>query len=48
MRSNKKYLRTKIVSNFFTDVRNVFNRFVILNTIILNNNNNSYIKIHTN
>ena len=47
MRPNKKYLRTKIVYNFFTDVLSVINRFVILNTIILNNNNN-YIKIHAN
>lgn len=45
MRPNKKYLRTKIVYNFFTDVYTVVNRYININTIILNN---GYTKIHAN
>ena len=45
MRPNKKYLRTKIVYNFFTDVCTVINRYITSNTIILNN---GYTKIHAN
>jgi len=31
MKSEKKYLRNKVVYNFMADVRNVINRFIILN-----------------
>ena len=31
MKSSKKYLRNKVVYSFMTDVRNVINRFIILN-----------------
>ena len=46
MKSNKKYLRNKIVHSFLTDVRNVFNRFVILNLNYMTDNNIK--KIHAN
>ena len=32
MRTSKIYLRNKIVYNFIEDIRNVVNRFIILNT----------------
>jgi hypothetical protein len=31
MKSEKKYLRNKIVYNFVTDFCNIINRFIILN-----------------
>lgn len=49
MRPNKKYLRTKIVYNFFTDVCSVvnkyFNRYMNSNMNFISEN---YTKIHAN
>jgi len=43
MKPTKKYLRNKIVYNFFTDIRSVINRFVFFNINFLNDD---YIKTH--
>lgn len=43
MNPSKKYLRNKIVYNFFTDVRNVINKQILNITCITTENK----KIHT-
>ncbi len=43
MRPTKKYLRNKIVYNFFSDVRNTINKQILNITAITNNNK----KIHS-
>jgi hypothetical protein len=44
MRTNKIYLRNKIVYNFITDIRDIINRFIILNITCINDDNKIHIK----
>ena len=45
MKSEKKYLRNKIVYNFITDFYNIVNRFIILNLTCITDDT---IKTHIN
>lgn len=44
MRPTKKYLRNKIVYNFFTDVRNTINKQILNITALTNDNKKKHSK----